>query len=153
MNFGPGYIRFPIYPYPNSDISISDFQYIHSYKMDISEKGISEMEISVWKFLFPISPFSICPFYSYGYIGNRIWIYRKSDIAMDQNSNISDFWYIQTDMSIFSYGHIGMDISEMMRSEVSEVSEIRYIQISDMSRPICPFLAMDISEMDISEMM
>jgi hypothetical protein len=32
-----------------------------------------------------------------------------------------------------------MDISEMMTSEVSEISEIRYIQISDMSRPICPF--------------
>ncbi len=52
-----------------------------------------------------------------------------------------------------------MDISEMMTSEVSEISEIRYIQtkinffqISDISRPICPFFAMDISEMDISEM-
>ncbi len=55
-------------------------------------------------------------------------------------------------MSIFSYGYIGMDISEMMTSEVSEISEIRYIQISDMFRPICPFLAMDISEMDILEM-
>jgi hypothetical protein len=28
----------------------------------------------------------------------------------------------------------------------------RYIQISDMARPICPFLALDISEMDILEM-
>jgi hypothetical protein len=55
-------------------------------------------------------------------------------------------------MSIFSYGYIGMDISKMMMSEVSEISEIRYIQISDMSRQICPFLALDISEMDISEM-
>ncbi len=45
-----------------------------------------------------------------------------------------------------------MDISEMMTSEVSEILEIRYIQFSDMSRPISPFLAMDISEMDISEM-
>jgi hypothetical protein len=70
---------------------------------------------------------------------------------MDQNSNISDFRYFQTHMSIFSFGYIGMDISEMMMSEVSEISEIRYIQISDISRPICPFLAMDISEMDISE--
>ncbi len=33
-----------------------------------------------------------------------------------------DFRYIQTDMSIFSYGYIGMDISEMMTSEVSEIS-------------------------------
>ncbi len=55
-------------------------------------------------------------------------------------------------MYIFSYGYIGMDISEMMTSEVSEISEIRYIQISDISRPIRPFLALDISEMDISEM-
>jgi hypothetical protein len=39
-----------------------------------------------------------------------------------------------------------------MTSEVSEISEIRYIQISDISRPICPFLALDISELDISEM-
>jgi hypothetical protein len=45
-----------------------------------------------------------------------------------------------------------MDISEMMTSEVSEKLEIRYIQISDMSRPMCPFLAMDISKMDRSEM-
>jgi hypothetical protein len=50
-------------------------------------------------------------------------------------------------MSIFSYGYIGMDISEMMTSEVSEISEIRYIQISDMF-----ILAMDILEMDISEL-
>jgi hypothetical protein len=71
---------------------------------------------------------------------------------MDQNSYISDFRYIQTDMSIFSYEYIGMDISEMMMSEVSEISEIGYIQISHISRPICPFLALDISEMDISEM-
>jgi hypothetical protein len=71
---------------------------------------------------------------------------------MDQNSYISDFRYVQADISIFSYGYIGMDISEMMTSEVSEISEIRYIQISDMSKPICPFLAMDISDMDILEM-
>jgi hypothetical protein len=45
-----------------------------------------------------------------------------------------------------------MDISEMMMSEVSEILEIQYIQISDMSRLICSFLAMDISEMDILEM-
>jgi hypothetical protein len=55
-------------------------------------------------------------------------------------------------MSIFSYGYIGMNISEMMTSEVSEILEIRYIQISDISNPMCPFLAMDISEMDILEM-
>ncbi len=45
-----------------------------------------------------------------------------------------------------------MDISEMMTSEVSEISEIQYIQISDISRPISPFLALEISEMDTSEM-
>jgi hypothetical protein len=56
------------------------------------------------------------------------------------------------DMSIFSYGYIGMDISEMMTSEVSEISEIWYIQISDKSRLVCLFLALDISEMDLSEM-
>jgi hypothetical protein len=95
-DFGYIHIGFPIY--------------IHSYKMDISEMGISEIRY------------------------------------------ISDFRYIQTDMSIFCCGYIGMDVSEMMTSEVSEISEIRYIQISDVSRPICQFLALDISEMDISEM-
>ncbi len=59
---------------------------------------------------------------------------------------------IKSDKSIFSYGYIGMDISEMMTLEVSEISEIRYIQISKISRPNCPFLALDILEMDISEM-
>jgi hypothetical protein len=78
-----------------------------------------------------------------------VWIYRKSEILV---LAVSDFRYIQTDMSILSYGYIGMDILEMMTSEVTEISEIRYIQISDISRPICPSLALDISEMDISEM-
>jgi hypothetical protein len=39
MNFGPGYLGFPICPYRISKISIAK-------KMDISEMGISEMEIS-----------------------------------------------------------------------------------------------------------
>ncbi len=90
MNFGPGYIGFPIYSYRISDISIA-------------------IKWTYWKW------------------GNRKWPY------------ISDFRYIQTDMSIFSYGYIRMDISEMMMLELSEISEIWYIQISDMSRPICIF--------------
>jgi hypothetical protein len=58
--------------YQISDKSISDFRYIHSEKMDISEMGILEMEISVRKFPFPISLFPIYTFYSYGYIGMDI---------------------------------------------------------------------------------
>ncbi len=53
------------------------------------------------------------------------------------------------DISIWTYrnGHIGND-------DVRGIGNIdfRYIPISDISRPIYPFLAMDISEMDISEM-
>jgi hypothetical protein len=43
-----------------------------------------------------------------------VWKYRKSEIFEFWSMVISDFRYIQTDMFIFSYGYIGMDISEII---------------------------------------
>jgi hypothetical protein len=68
-----------------SEISISNMSIpiIHSYKMDISEMGISEIDkISDTSgyYIFPIYPFPIYPFYRYGYIGMDILEIMKSEV-------------------------------------------------------------------------
>jgi hypothetical protein len=48
-------------------MAISDFRYIHSYKMNIKEIGISEMDLGAMA----ISDFRYIHGYKYGHIGKR----------------------------------------------------------------------------------
>ncbi len=114
-------------------MSISDFRYIPSYKMDISVWTYRKLKFSAFFFRFPI-----CPFRYVHFIAMDIseWTYRKWWHQRYRKYRFliySDFRYIQTDMSIFSYGYIG---NGHIENDVIKCIDFRYVHFRYTEFPI-----------------